>query len=196
MQICNRVRILNIPSPVPQPCCGEPSGEGSTGTFISIHTKSPWCIFQAILMNTRVGFQVVSYAYLRSGGVPTRHTHRWDGLHTRHLLESTHTNTNKRTARPDSISATTRLAFCGVSNSSCRTNQYDRTVGSIVPSRTNSHGPFSASSARCAPAIVITIKWPLVLVTIRHVGCCPPSPAACCRYRRRPQWLGTPRLSG
>ena len=103
MQICNRVRILNIPSPVPQPCCGEPSGEGSTGTFISIHTKSPWCIFQAILMNTRVGFQVVSYAYLRSGGVPTRHTHRSDGLHTRHLLESTHTNTNKRTARPDKV---------------------------------------------------------------------------------------------
>ena len=24
-----------------------------------------------------------------------RHTHKWDGLHTRHLLESTHTNTHK-----------------------------------------------------------------------------------------------------
>ena len=24
--------------------------------------------------------------YLRAGGVPTRHTHKWDGLHTRHLL--------------------------------------------------------------------------------------------------------------
>ena len=30
-----------------------------------------------------------SYLYLRAGGVPTRHTHEWDGLHTRHLLEST-----------------------------------------------------------------------------------------------------------
>ena len=27
---------------------------------------------------------------LRAEGVPTRHTHKWDGLHTRHLLESTH----------------------------------------------------------------------------------------------------------
>ena len=35
--------------------------------------------------------------YLRAGGVPTRHTHKWDGLHTRHLLESTHTNTHKHT---------------------------------------------------------------------------------------------------
>ena len=26
-----------------------------------------------------------------------------DGLHTRHLLESTHTNTNKHTARPDKV---------------------------------------------------------------------------------------------
>ena len=34
------------------------------------------------------------YLYLRAGGVPTRHTHKWDGLHTRHLLESTHTNTS------------------------------------------------------------------------------------------------------
>ena len=34
--------------------------------------------------------------YLRAGGVPTRHTHNWDGLHTRHLLESTHTNTHKQ----------------------------------------------------------------------------------------------------
>ena len=33
------------------------------------------------------------------GRVPTRHTRKWDGLHTRHLLESTHTNTNKRRAR-------------------------------------------------------------------------------------------------
>ena len=32
------------------------------------------------------------YVYLRAGGVPTRHTHKLDGLHTRHLLESTHTN--------------------------------------------------------------------------------------------------------
>ena len=29
--------------------------------------------------------------------MPTRHTHKWDGLHTRHLLESTHTNTHKHT---------------------------------------------------------------------------------------------------
>ena len=33
--------------------------------------------------------------YSRAGGVPTRHTHKWDDLHTRHLLESTHTNTHK-----------------------------------------------------------------------------------------------------
>ena len=39
------------------------------------------------------------YLYLRAGGVPTRHTHTWDGLHTRHLLESTHTNTHKHTVR-------------------------------------------------------------------------------------------------
>ena len=30
-------------------------------------------------------------------GVPTRYTHKWDGLHTRHLFESTHTNTHKHT---------------------------------------------------------------------------------------------------
>ena len=35
------------------------------------------------------------YVLTRLGGVPTRHTHKWDGLHTRHLLESTHTNTHK-----------------------------------------------------------------------------------------------------
>ena len=29
--------------------------------------------------------------------MPTRHTHKWDGLHRRHLLESTHTHTNKQT---------------------------------------------------------------------------------------------------
>merc|ERR1712194_272895 len=40
---------------------------------------------------------IYSYLYLRAGGVPTRHTHKWDGLHTRHLLESTHTNTHKHT---------------------------------------------------------------------------------------------------
>ena len=27
------------------------------------------------------------YMYLRAGGVPTRHKHKWDGLHTRHLLD-------------------------------------------------------------------------------------------------------------
>ena len=36
------------------------------------------------------------YVYLRAGGVPTRHTHE-GGLHTRYLLESTHTNTHKHT---------------------------------------------------------------------------------------------------
>ena len=36
--------------------------------------------------------------YLRAGGVPTRHTHRSDGLHTRYPLERTHTNTHKHIA--------------------------------------------------------------------------------------------------
>ena len=27
------------------------------------------------------------HVYSRAGGVPTRHAHRWNGLHTRHLLE-------------------------------------------------------------------------------------------------------------
>ena len=27
------------------------------------------------------------FIYLRAGGVPTRHTRKWDGLHTRRLLE-------------------------------------------------------------------------------------------------------------
>jgi hypothetical protein len=40
--------------------------------------------------------------------VPTRHTHKWDGLNTRHLLESTHTqthtHTNNHTTRPDADS--------------------------------------------------------------------------------------------
>ena len=35
-------------------------------------------------------------------------THTWDGLHTRHLLESTHTNTHKHTARPDKV----RCGWC------------------------------------------------------------------------------------
>jgi len=43
----------------------------------------------------------------RRRGVPTRHTHKWDGLHTRHLLErvhtQTHTSTNKHTTRPDKV---------------------------------------------------------------------------------------------
>ena len=47
-----------------------------------------------IWASTRVEAQ---YVYLRAGGVPTRHTHKSDGLHTRHLLESTHTNTHKHT---------------------------------------------------------------------------------------------------
>ena len=38
-----------------------------------------------------------NYVYLRAGGVPTRHTRKWDGLHTRRLLESTRTNTHKHT---------------------------------------------------------------------------------------------------
>ena len=38
---------------------------------------------------------VVQFMFLRAGGVPTRHPPKWDGLHTRHLLESTHTNTHK-----------------------------------------------------------------------------------------------------
>jgi len=45
-------------------------------------------------------------AYLkwtRRRGVPTRHTHKWDGLHTRHLLQSTHTNTHKHTMQPDKV---------------------------------------------------------------------------------------------
>ena len=42
------------------------------------------------------------HRYLRAGGVPTRHTHKWDGLHTRHLLESTHTNTQKQ-KQPHSV---------------------------------------------------------------------------------------------
>eukprot|EP00964_Phaeocystis_antarctica_P047848 scaffold27698_cov78-Phaeocystis_antarctica.AAC.1 len=37
------------------------------------------------------------YLLTRRGGVPTRHTHKWDGLPTRHLRERTHTNTNKHT---------------------------------------------------------------------------------------------------
>ena len=51
-------------------------------------------------------------------GVPTRYTHKWDGLHTRHLLESTHTNTHKHTqthtnthkhtTRPDKVGAGSR----------------------------------------------------------------------------------------
>ena len=35
--------------------------------------------------------------FIRAGGVPTRHTHKWDGLHTRHLLESTHTKSQTHT---------------------------------------------------------------------------------------------------
>ena len=37
------------------------------------------------------------YIYAPRRGAHTRHTHKWDGLHTRHLLESTHTNTHKHT---------------------------------------------------------------------------------------------------
>ena len=40
--------------------------------------------------------RLVIFIYAPEGGVPTRHTHtQSDGLHTRHLLESTHTNTHK-----------------------------------------------------------------------------------------------------
>jgi hypothetical protein len=48
--------------------------------------------------NARFSAQVL--CVLTAGGVPTRHkqsvfTHEFDGLHTRHLLESTDTNTHK-----------------------------------------------------------------------------------------------------
>ena len=41
--------------------------------------------------------QVRMLYVLRGGGVPTRDKRKWDGLHTRHLLESTHINTHKHT---------------------------------------------------------------------------------------------------
>ena len=46
--------------------------------------------------------EVRVYINAPEGWLPTRHTHKWDGLHTRHLLESTehtqtHTNTHKHT---------------------------------------------------------------------------------------------------
>ena len=40
----------------------------------------------------------VEYLYV-NGGVPTRHTHKWDGLHTRHLLESTYMGVTTRVKR-------------------------------------------------------------------------------------------------
>ena len=47
----------------------------------------------------------LTIVYINAPEVPTRHTHKWDGLNTRHLLESTHTqthtHTNKHTSRPD-----------------------------------------------------------------------------------------------
>ena len=42
-------------------------------------------------------------------------THKWDGLHTRHLLESTHTNTHNDTSKPthtDSFPVTTGPPGC------------------------------------------------------------------------------------
>jgi hypothetical protein len=47
-------------------------------------------------MNTRVEVLVLEYyyRYYHCMIYSTRHTHKWDGLHARHLLESTHTNTN------------------------------------------------------------------------------------------------------
>ena len=163
MQICNRVRILNIPSPVPQPCCGEPSGEGSTGTFISIHTKSPWCIFQAILMNTRVGFQVVSYAYLRSGGVPTRqHTDGKAGC-------------NNSAFRPFSFAPSRERARCplrGKRRSSLSASAQWRSPS--LPRRMSTRsGPVTlVSSARTRAAMD-----PTTLEIAMH--CLPPWPPAC-----------------
>ena len=59
------------------------------------------------------------YVYLRAGGVPTRHTHE-GGLHTRYLLESTHTNTHKHTQTqtnaqrgPTKYGAGSRLLYVG-----------------------------------------------------------------------------------
>ena len=41
------------------------------------------------------GFSVSNIKYERAGGVPTRHTHKSDGLHTKHPLERTDTNRHK-----------------------------------------------------------------------------------------------------
>ena len=39
----------------------------------------------------------LTIVYINAPEVPTRHTHKWDGLNTRHLLESTHTQTHTHT---------------------------------------------------------------------------------------------------
>ena len=43
-----------------------------------------------------------------AGGVPTRHTHTMDGLHTRHLLESTHANTTQTQHGPTKYGESSR----------------------------------------------------------------------------------------
>jgi len=45
--------------------------------------------------------QPKTHILTRRRGADTAHTHKWDGLHTRHLLESTHTN--KHTTWPDKV---------------------------------------------------------------------------------------------
>ena len=59
---------------------------GSAILVVSVVLWEPYSEYQNICINAPAG----PGAQLR---VPRRHTHTWDGLHTRHLLESTHTNT-------------------------------------------------------------------------------------------------------
>jgi hypothetical protein len=76
-------------------------------------------------------------SYFIAGGVPTRHTHKWDGLHTRHLLESTHTthtNTNKHTARPDKVRWQPTRGYNTLISKS-RQNQLGRTIRSLAMER-------------------------------------------------------------
>ena len=40
------------------------------------------------------------YIYSRAGGVPTRHTHKWDGLHTRHLGSYSTKKYTKKASEP------------------------------------------------------------------------------------------------
>ena len=64
-------------------------------------------------------------------GVPTRHTHKSDGLHTRHPLERTHTHTNKHTG--EYTSASTKY----ISTRGPEMGKRARTAGEIAKSRPN-----------------------------------------------------------